>query len=324
VYEGVTVPDKANIVFIDAEGAYVSFKRVNFDQTLVDVLANDQIYFEVIAQDATTKIAYQLTPNASNSDAYVVSSVYIVDQSLLAIGFVPDDATVSTFFSNIVPSAGASVKLVDKFGIERTSGGIYKDDILVVTSKDGTVEKSYKISLAEQNPDHLMQITSDVYPIDQTNLIITVKEPFGFTIGGLKANLIPSENSRIFIINYEDKIKPDDGLIDRRDQIVLVYGDSVARMTYKMDYERITTSTERMDKGAITLYPNPSSGLIHFEGLTTESIISIYNASGILLKQQKVLNDIESVSIENQPNGLYFITISEGNIRIGSYKVIKK
>ncbi|HOY52057.1 MAG TPA: cadherin-like beta sandwich domain-containing protein, partial [Prolixibacteraceae bacterium] len=143
----VVVPEGATLTVIDGNDAWVPYKKLNFDSTYVDVIVTDNIFFEVLAEDGLTKVTFQLVPNANASDAFVTSDLYSVDQSKLLISFVPRGTEVSTFLRNVIPVTGATIKVVDKNGLQRTKGGLYQDDMLVVTSKDGKVTKTYYLDM---------------------------------------------------------------------------------------------------------------------------------------------------------------------------------
>jgi uncharacterized repeat protein (TIGR02543 family) len=132
----------------------------------VDVQVSDLIYFEVIAEDGETKVLYQLLPDSDPGDAYVYSDIYSVDQDHLLIRFVPRETSVAAILSNIHPSRGASVKVVDKNLLERNLGIISKDDRILVTSEDGFSSNIYLINVFEESIDPLIlhTLTLEVNP----------------------------------------------------------------------------------------------------------------------------------------------------------------
>lgn len=72
-------PDLATYSIIDKENKLVPLQVRNFDGVLSDVRINDSIFIEVRAQDGSTIITYQLKPESDQSDAFVVSSIFLVD-----------------------------------------------------------------------------------------------------------------------------------------------------------------------------------------------------------------------------------------------------
>lgn len=57
---------------------------------------------------------------------------------------------------------------------------------------------------------------------------------------------------------------------------------------------------------AITLYPNPTHGLLHFNGLTTQELIVITNIQGKIMLQQQTNNQM--VDVSNLEAGMYFVS----------------
>jgi len=147
IVANITAPAGSVMDMIDGAGAYVPLKMMNFDTTYVDVTVNSDTYFEVTAENAVTKIVYQLIPEVSEKDAFITSNVYDVAQKDVLINYVPRGTDTRSFMSNLIASAGASMILLDKFGTERVDGYVADDDKVAVTSSNGEVTKIYFISM---------------------------------------------------------------------------------------------------------------------------------------------------------------------------------
>lgn len=81
-------------------------------------------------------------------------------------------------------------------------------------------------------------------------------------------------------------------------------------------------STENFSGGAsnITIYPNPTNGLITIESEEPIKIMAIYNLTGqLIISKQNVTNE-NFINIENLENGIYFLKINDTS----TYKVIKE
>ena len=165
VLDNVIKPTHATLNVIDAgdnlvplntrttSSEYVEGEWV-YSYSYVDTRVGDDFSFEVVAQDGVTVITYSLEPDALASDAYVISSVYHVDQENLIISGIPFATSVSLLFQNIDVVRGASVQVNDKAGFLRETGFIWWDDRLVVTSEDQTTTVTYHLDfLTELNPD---------------------------------------------------------------------------------------------------------------------------------------------------------------------------
>jgi hypothetical protein len=174
ILNNVIIPQGATLSIIDADGAYVSLVKLNFDTVYVHVTVNSDTYFDVIAEDGITRIIYQLKPSSSQNDAFILSDLYVVSQNQNLVNYVPRGTNVHTFLTNIVPSFGASVKVIDKMGYERNEGSLVEDDKIVVTSPNGSVVRVYHLSMLRTQyiaeTTYLAYLLSSVYSVDQVSL----------------------------------------------------------------------------------------------------------------------------------------------------------
>ena len=69
----------------------------------------------------------------------------------------------------------------------------------------------------------------------------------------------------------------------------------------------------------IKIYPNPTSDYVYFIGLNENVEISLFSSNGTKLRETKKM----FLNIQDLPNGLYFLKITEGN-NIYTNKIIKK
>jgi len=75
----------------------------------------------------------------------------------------------------------------------------------------------------------------------------------------------------------------------------------------------------------ITVYPNPTSDLISLSGFQTLSglHVRITDINGKVLQQAEVTNETEQLNFSNYAAGTYFISVTENNQLIKSFKIIK-
>jgi hypothetical protein len=124
-----------------------------YNYTYVDTRVGDAFFLEVVAQDGTM-ITYSLKPDVHADDAFVISSVYRIDQDNLIISGIPHGTSVCLFFTNISVVQGASAGITDKSGLCRNNGVMLYDDRLVVTSGNQTKTVTYYLDfLNELDPD---------------------------------------------------------------------------------------------------------------------------------------------------------------------------
>lgn len=320
VVNGVQLPAGATMQVIDENGAYVPMKRLNFDTTYVDVQVNDQIFFEVVAEDGTTKITYQVTPNAEPTDAFITSTLYMVDQEKALIDLVPEGTTVSALLGNLVPSSGASIKIIDKLGNEREKGYLYLDDKIVVTASDDETTKIYYLTMLGQKEMNLAYLLSSTYEVDQITLTVYVSEGSSSSVSDILANIEPAPGATVKTTTADGVEKGNDEQIVSGDILEVISGNGLIISNYSIS---VVTSVNKVDH-EISLYPNPASDQIHLTKLEYGSRIQVVNSMGIIVKDQQVKNSHEIISLNNQKSGIYFIVITKNNERVANFKVILK
>ena len=321
VYESITVPVGASFTITDANDAYMSLTKLNYDSLYVDVLATDKIYFEVIAEDGTTQIVYQLMPTVNASEAYVTSDVYSVNELGSVIQFIPGGTSLSGLLINLYPATGATMTVYDKAGFERTSGDIYRDDKLVVTSADTKVNKTYYFSmLSFLPPTYMAFVISDVYPINQVKQII-YNVTMSSAISEFKNNLIPSFGANLKVVNAIG-IENTGSAFVAGDKLLVTATDGTTTATYLI--EGVTGITPDAVVSSIKMYPNPTNGKVIVQGLAKGNRVQVFNTAGITLRDVIVENSTDYVSLVAQPAGIYIFVISAGNQHLTIQKIIKK
>ena len=63
---------------------------------------------------------------------------------------------------------------------------------------------------------------------------------------------------------------------------------------------------------SISIYPNPAFGVIHFSGLTSDAVVSVYSVSGVLTSEKWVSKDIAALNVESLKAGVYVVVIKQG------------
>lgn len=81
-------------------------------------------------------------------------------------------------------------------------------------------------------------------------------------------------------------------------------------LTYTIDFTVLTgIGDDSADK--ISVYPNPSTGLIHIDGAKNAEI-SIYNTVGVLVGEYNNYSE-GAIDLSTQANGIYFVKVSSEN-----------
>jgi hypothetical protein len=323
VAEGVNVPAGAIMNIIDANDAYVPLKTINFDTLYVDVLATSNVWFEVVAEDGATTITYQLMPNGDETDAYVTSAVFAVDQGAQIISLIPDGTTVDALLANLVPATGASWVLLDKLGFERTEGMVVQDDQLVVTAADGVTTKTYFLSMLGDVAEYLAYVVSDVYTVDQDMLTISGADITAtVSVTDFLANLTPAIGATMEVQDNTGTGKAGADMLAETDQLEVIAANGVNMVIYAIELNTVNVSELGLE--GLSIYPNPTAGQFYIEGLEPGLSIKVYNAVGVTLRNITAFSSIEQITLDDQPNGMYYITISNDEDVVGRYKVIKQ
>ena len=278
-----------------------------------------KMYFEVIAENGVNKIVYRLTPNASASDAFVTSSVFMVDQDAALIDLVPEGTTTQGLMANLVPAPGASMKLVDKFGYERMFGNVAKDDKLVVTAEDGETTKTYYLQILGVESSILAYVLSDVYYVDQVEYFIRAIVSETTEVSEFIANLIPAPGASVKVMDSEGN--ENTGTLHEGDLLMVTASDGVTVVTYSIVFP---TGFNNLDKNRILVYPNPASDRVTISGLERGDRIKVNNILGVLILDRTAVQDMEVIPMGGQRNGVYFITVTNSDKVIGRYKLILK
>jgi hypothetical protein len=324
ILNNITIPQGAVLSIINSKGTYIPLMALNFDTTYVNVTVNPDTYFDVIAENAVTRIVYHLQPRTSDNDAFILSDIYEVSQSLNLINYIPRGTNVQTFLSNIVPSLGASAKLVDKMGFERTEGTIYEDDKIVVTSLNGLTTRVYHLSMLRTQyileTTYLAYVLSNVYAVDQVEYTIT--GPTGTTLlSDFYAWITPSMGATAVVVDVSGNEK-NSGDLDDGDMLKVTSADGKIEVMYELKLD--LTSVDLTGVQQIEIYPNPTTGTLNVRGVEQGGRIQIFNSVGTAILDIKVNSSIENISLGDQPSGLYMIVVSKDNKLLGRFKAVKQ
>jgi hypothetical protein len=320
----ITVPAGASLSVIDKEGAFVPLRRLNFDTVYVDVIVNTNTVLEVVAEDGVTMINYEIAPSTSQNDAFITSDYFNVIQSARLVEFVPWGISVSNLLSKVAPSVGASIKIVDKSGLERTHGGIAIDDKIVVTSANGNVTNVYHLSMlaTESVPTttYLAYVLSNIYVVDQVDYVIA--GPTGTTLlSEFYSRITAAMGATAVVVDAEGNEKTS-GDLDDGDMLKVTSADGKMEVMYTLDLD--LTSTNLVNSGQINLYPNPTSGKINISGVTPGGRIQVFNSLGAAVRDINIQGNLETVSLDDQPAGMYLIVIRDKTKMVGRYKVMRR
>jgi hypothetical protein len=161
-----------------------------------------------------------------------------------------------------------------------------------------------------------------VYTVDQDLLTISGSGvTVDLSVTDFLANLLPSTGSTMEVQDNTGAGKAGADMLADEDQLHVLAANGVAFTDYS-----IILSTGVADQGIdnLSIYPNPTSGQFYIDGLEPGLRIRVYNAVGVALRNITAHSSNEQISLDDQPNGMYYITVSNGDDVIGRYKVIKQ
>ena len=321
--DSLVMPDLATVAIIDQKGHPIPMQQLNYDTVMVDTRIGDNVFIEVVAQDGVTKVNYRFDPASASSDAFVISTIYEVDQEALTISDIAMGTGTVLFWDNIEVVRGATATLLDKAGFERLTGTMSYDDKLQVVSEDGTVKVFYYLNfLDEMNPDGNMPPTvalafadSTIEGVMEIDVSATAEddgEPFGSiltykweVIEGEAGNVTFADDAALSTtVTFSDygtytlRFSASDGEL-------VTTGDVIIRVTHGVGIEDAAAKSVR-------LYPNPAGDKVTIELVNFEngrSIVTIYNMTGMAVFEDQLLTEKTVLDLE-LGSGLYVIKIT--------------
>ena len=111
------------------------------------------------------------------------------------------------------------------------------------------------------------------------------------------------------------------GTLSAGDMVKVTSADGMVEVMYDIQF---STSAKLNNALNIQLYPNPTSGKVNISGVKAGEKIRVYNSMGANISDIKVQSNLETISLDSHPAGMYMIVISEQNQTIGKYKVLKR
>jgi hypothetical protein len=114
--------------------------------------------------------------------------------------------------------------------------------------------------------------------------------------------------------NYDDRNHLAGGF-SQDTTLTLQYGSCVTPGT--------STGIKQVDNN-LSIFPNPSNGIITIQAANSINTVNIYNMIGNLVVVKNIANNQATLNIENLTNGVYFMELNLSNGSILNSKFIKK
>lgn len=313
--ENLQVPSLAILTVIDEGGNLVPMQMLNNDTMYVDVVVSQDYQFEVTAENGDI-ITYDLAPAVGASDAMVVSDLYsVLEEPVKVIFNIDEGTTVRVFMENIVASEGATVRILIKSGQERVDGQLNYDDVLAVTSSDGTVTVVYILNFLKELAAF---VTSDVFAIDQLAAMISVPE--NTTVESLVAGLAPAPQAVITVYDVDQNVKTTGTVLDT-DVVTVVSGDGRSTVNYSIT---VIVSVFNNVTENLSVYPNPAQDVLYVKNIPADTQVRISDITGRIHLMQKASDISHGIDLAGMQKGLYFLTVEKDGRAVATVKFVKR
>ena len=325
VVNAVKVPDLALMNIIDGEGELIPLLKVNNKLAKVDTKVGDDVYFEVVAQDRVTVIKYKLEPAILSSDAYVISTIYEVDQDKNVIDGLYDGTSTALLNMNIEVVPGATTTLLNKLGHERTDGLVAYDDVLQVVSEDSTTTRTYSFTfvknlVAEINnaPEVLLAFSDTAIADPGTILLSATATDDGLPLPSILIYKweVTAGNSKYVVIETDDQLTTNVTFsIEGTFAITLSVSDGSVTTQETVNVTVGNVGINKTLSPSMHLYPNPASERLTLELLNMpadNATVTIFSIMGSAIYNEKLTTEKTEINISGYDSGLYFIRVGSG------------
>ena len=75
---------------------------------------------------------------------------------------------------------------------------------------------------------------------------------------------------------------------------------------------------------SIEIFPNPTTGKLNVHGIDWGNRIKVFNSNGEMIYDLKLPSAMETISLNEQPSGMYLILVSDKNKLLGRFKALRE
>ncbi len=119
----------------------------NLDTVVMDVMVSKNVKLQVVAENYD-KAIYTFDFSLASDQAVLGSNILKIDQAKRQLLELPIGSTPTSFLSMVFANEGATIRILDRAGFERTNGLMNVDDEIEVTAPDGIAKSIYGIAVA--------------------------------------------------------------------------------------------------------------------------------------------------------------------------------
>jgi len=158
-----------------------------------------------------------------------------------------------------------------KSGQEREIGALNLDDMLEVTSEDGTVVAVYELVFEDELTAF---VTSDIYTVSQDAFSIEVPE--NTTVESLLAGLSPAPEAMVVVLDV-DMNEKSTGTVLNTDMVQVTSGDGKNSVTYSIS---VIVSVYNSISDNLQVYPNPAQDILFVKNIPADTYVRISDITG--------------------------------------------
>jgi nitrous oxidase accessory protein NosD len=125
------------------------------------------------------------------------------------------------------------------------------------------------------------------------------------------------------VVTDADGNEKTSGMLAQGDMVKVTSADGKIEVMYNILVNVV--SSKLTGVAQIDIYPNPTTGKLNVRGVESGNRIQVYTSTGTLIRDMQVQSNLETLSLEGQPSGIYLIVVSKNsNELLGRFKVSKK
>lgn len=250
-------------------------------------------------------IVVDMMPSAAWSAPAKICDGEVVDLNSLVTG-MPDGTWTG---NSVVDSLGlliGDVTMGDTTSVEYTvvNGSCQSTEVATIS-----VFATPSVILDLSNIDTLCN--SGSVPVIITGAVPVGGNFYGVLISGSQGNYIdPSlaTGAGWYMVEY----------------VVTTSGTGCTGVAHDSVYVDICTGIANKSVKQVSLYPNPTNGLVQLANVPAGSIVNVYNVLGESVLATEIFNSNTTIDLTSYTTGIYYVRISNNNAVIFDQKVVKQ
>ncbi len=199
VVANLEVANTSILNVLDASGALQPLVMHDLEGMIKSVMVSKNVKLQVVAENGDMAI-YSFDFGFDSSIAILGSNILEINQDKRQVMELPINSTVPSFLSMVFANEGATVRVLDRAGFERTVGFMNVDDQIEVTAADGVAKAIYGLSEEGYYNSVKGSVESAIkvvlYPMPVTNVLnIQGLELAAVQVYSLSGSMIISQTS---------------------------------------------------------------------------------------------------------------------------------